>query len=282
MKIHSFSTVLAFPFMILAGIIIWMVYENDDTTLTYYLLIPVFILVVIYIMSPQINWWWWKRMPPELDPPIVKWLESYSPFYNQLSEDGKLNFRRRLKLFMLSKDFGSMGQEKNEMPEDIKGILAHNAIQLTFGREEFLFDNYERMVAYKHAFPSPQHKFLHTVETHREDGVIIYSMEHLIPGMLRRGEIYNIGMHGFADAFINDHPKISFPTVDDVTWEQIEQVGGFTKEQIEQTTGFEPVDKLPILITYYTDFYPRLQLVLPEVAHRLNLIFSLYANTDIA
>lgn len=282
MRIHSFATLLAFPFFVLIAIILWNVYQKGDTNISYYLFIPVIILAIIYIMSPQINWWWWKKNPPTLDAPIVKWLDTYSPFYLSLPEEGKVNFRRRLKLFMLSKDFGFMGQERREMPEDIKGIMAHNAIQLTFGRDKFLFKDYERMVTYKHAFPSPQHKFLHTVETHKDDGVIIYSMEHLIPGMLRKGEIYNIGMHGFAEAFVNDHPKISFPSVEGVSWEEVEQVGGLSKEKIENTTGFETVDKLTVLITYYTDFYPRLQQVLPEVAHRLNLIFSLYPNKDIA
>lgn len=281
MRIHSFATLLAAPFFALFAYILWLNFTNDDISNAYYIFVPILILVVIYVMSPQINWWWWKRNPPKLDAPIVKWLESYSPFYNTLSTDSKENFRRRLKLFMLAKDFGSMSQEKSEMPEDLKGIIGHNAIQLTFGREEFLFDSYERMVAYKHAFPSPQHKFLHTVETHKDDGVIIYSMEHLIPGMLRKGEIYNIGMHGFAEAFVHDHPKIAFPSVENVSWNEIEQIGGFTQDQLRQTTGFEEVEKLTVLITYYADFYPQLQMVLPEVAHRLNLIFALYPNNDI-
>lgn len=282
MRIYSFATLVALPFVAVAGVMLWMIYGQGNVDMTMYLIIPILILAMIYIMSPQLNWWWWKRNPPQLDPPIRKWLDSYSPFYNGLSDKHKDIFRKRLKLFILSKDFGAMGQERTELPEDIKGIVAHNAVQLTFQRPEFLFKNYERIVAYKHAFPSPQHKFLHTVETHKDDGVILYSLEHLIPGMLRRGEIYNIGMHGIAEAFISDHPKISFPKVDDITWDEIKQVGGFDKEQIENTTGFKDVDKLPVLITFYADFYAQMQLCLPEVAHRLNLIFSLYANKDMA
>ena len=55
-----------------------------------------------------------------------------------------------------------MRGEKESLPEDLKAIIAHNLIQLTFGMEDYLLDPYERVVVYNHAFPTPKKQFLHT------------------------------------------------------------------------------------------------------------------------
>lgn len=276
MRIHSFASILGFPFALAFAIIMYLIFTTQNDDLSYWLIPPFIILALIWILSPQINWWWWKRNPPPIDKPIIKWMEQFSMFYNSLSSKSKSIFENRMSLFILSKEFGSMGEEKKELPEDLKGIIAHIAIQLTFGREDFLFDKFERIVVYKHPFPTPSKQYLHTVETETEDGTLIFSMEHLIPGMLRKGEIYNIGLHGFADAFIHENKHITFPDVDRISWEQLENISGFSLETILGTTGLEDVNKLTVLINHYVTFYDRLVQVLPDCAKQLNEIFRLY------
>lgn len=279
MRIHSFASILGFPFALAFAIIMYLTFTTNNHDLSYWLIPPFIILAIIWVFSPQINWWWWKRNPPPLDPPIVKWLEQFSPFYNSLNVDLKANFARRMSLFMLGKEFGSMGEEKRDLPEDLKGIIASNAIQLTFGRSDFLFKKFERIVVYKHPFPTPSKQYLHTVETETEDGTLIFSMEHLIPGMLRKGELYNIGMHGFIDAFLFENPKLDYPNVENIAWEELEKVSGFSLDNLFATTGLEEVNKLTVLINHYVTFYDRLLQVLPKEAQQLNQIFKLYSTT---
>lgn len=277
MRIYSFATFLAAPFAIALGIILYMAFTRDDYyDLLNWILPPFFILAIIWVMTPQINWWWWKRNPPPLDQPILKWLQQFSPFYNSLSEVSKKNFERRLVLFIKAKDFATMGEERGELPEDLKAIIAHNAIQLTFGRKDFLFDKYERVAAYKHPFPTPGKQYLHTVETETEDGTLIFALEYLIPGMLRKGEFYNIGLHGFIDAFLDINKSISFPNIDHVTWEQLEQVSGFSSEYLLNLTGLKEINKLTVLINHYVTFNDKLRKQLPDEANQLEEIFRLY------
>lgn len=276
MRIHSFASILGLPFALAFAIIMYFTFTTHDSNLSYWLIPPFLILAVIWVFSPQINWWWWKRNTPPLDTPIVKWLEQFSPFYNSLSEQSKKNFEKRMSLFILSKEFGSIGEEKRDLPDDLKGIITHNAILLTFGQTNFLFDKFERIVVYKHPFPTPGKQYLHTVETETEDGTIIFSLEHLIPGMLRKGELYNIGLHGFIDAFLHENPKLAYPDISNLKWDDLAKVSGFTHETLLATTGLKDLNILTVLINHYVTFYDQLKTQLPEKAQKLNAVFKLY------
>lgn len=280
MRIHSFASIVGFPFALAFAIIMYYMFTTEDHDLSFWLIPSIIILAIIWIFSPQINYWWWKRNPPPLDPPILKWLQTYSPFYNSLSDESQRNFERRMSLFILGKEFGSMGEEKRELPEDLKGIIANNAIQLTFGRPDFLFDKFDRIVVYKHPFPTPSKQYLHTVETETEDGTLIFSMEHLVPGMLRKGEFYNIGLHGFIDAFLHENQKINYPNIDHITWQQLEKISGFSIENILATTGLKEVNKLTVAINHYVTFFDHFSKELPKETQHLNEIFKLYSTVS--
>jgi len=213
MRIHSLAHVLAAPFVVVTGIMLYLAFQNYNMTASYALLPLVIIIVLIYIFAPQINFWWNQRNPPVLDNEIVDWFEQFSPFYKKLDTAGKKRYLDRISIFMEGKEFFSMGSEKNEMPDDFKAIIAEQAIKLTFHREDYMFNKYERIACYKHPFPSPQYKFLHTVETEHEDGVILYSLEHALPGITRKDEYYNIVLHGFIEAFIKRNKNLRYPNI---------------------------------------------------------------------
>jgi hypothetical protein len=79
------------------------------------------------------------------------------------------------------------------------------------------------------------------VETDGEDGVIIYSLEHLIPGITDPDTYYNIGMHAYVEAFTLAYPTLDYPWKLDADWEDVEAISGLSKKNILSTIGFETV-----------------------------------------
>ena len=132
----------------------------------------------------------------------------------------------------------------------------------------------DRIFLYKHPFGSPRYKFLHTVETQIEDGVIIFALDHLIPGMTHGKQYYNICMHGFAEAYTKVYPNTAWPAEEQMSWTSIEAISGFSKEQILNVLGYPSVDLLPIYITYYFTFPDKVKTNAPGVFQELDTIFS--------
>lgn len=277
MRIHSISNLLILPF---AGLVAYILYRNfvssDYLDPFNYLLLPALIaIVVLYLFGPQINHWWHKKNPPKLYSKITDWLEKYSTFYNGLSESNQERFRNRLSIYLESRSFTIMRDEPSNLPEDFKAIIAHNFIQLSFGFEDYLLDPYERVVVYNHAFPSPEKQFLHTVETNHEDGVLLFSLEHLVPGMLQKDKFYNIGMHGYIEAFMNKHSDIDWPALEDSIALRLELISNLTMKKVESILGFE-IDNMQIIAINYFFTYPkRFAETLPGMYKKYQEIFKL-------
>jgi hypothetical protein len=63
MRIHSLANLIAFPFILFAGIIMYYLFFEDKASYYVYLFPLVVIIVIIYTYSPQINYWWHKKHP---------------------------------------------------------------------------------------------------------------------------------------------------------------------------------------------------------------------------
>jgi hypothetical protein len=241
MKIHSLSKVLILPCAIAAIAIIYYAETTGNRDMTVWVFIPAVLLTIVLIFMPQIDYWWHTKYPLPLDPEVVKWLSTYSPFYRKLSEEDKKRFEYRLGLYMEGREFKSVGTEIREVPEDMKGIIGSIAVMLTLNQENFLIGEYNRVYLYKHPFPTPEHQYLHSVEVNHEDGLIIFSMEQLVAGITRPQDIYPIGLHAYIEALYNNLPSMPLRE-QHITWEDIENTGKYRKEHIIAVTGLEDID----------------------------------------
>jgi len=232
-------------------------------------------MTVIFIMAPQIDFWWNKKHPPGIEPPIRNWLLEYSSFYTSLPPEDKQKFEDRLSVYLLGKEFFTMGKQKQEgMPEDIKAIIAHNAIVITFYQEDFMMGDFDRMVVYKHPFPTPNNQFLHTVETEREDGVMLFALDYLLHGAINPKQYYNIGMHAHVEAYMKNHPNLRWENLSETSWEHIQSICGFTREQIVTVLGYKQADIVPVILTCYFTYPERFKQVSPHDAKYLDAIFK--------
>jgi len=273
LKIYNFSRVIAFPFAIwFAGVLYYSI-KNVDYDLSYWMIPPFVIIAAIYTLSPQIDYWWLKDHPVPLDPPVRDWLNKHSTFYKSLVGSAKEKYETRLSIFVRTKDYVAMGKNKENVPEDVKVAIAHNAIEMTLGRKDFMFGDMDRYFIYKHPFPSPKYQFLHTVETHNEDGVMILSLEHLFAASVNEKQFYHIGKHAFAEAFVKQNPKIDWTGIDHLTWSDIEKITGLPEPGILGTLGFSSIDLLPVIITAYFTNKDDFKSHYPQEASALDAIF---------
>ncbi|MEE9438356.1 MAG: hypothetical protein V3V14_05105 [Saprospiraceae bacterium] len=272
MRIYSLTKVLVLPvFVALATAVYFQFVRNMD--MGYLILGLVGLLVVMYISLPFVDHWYLKKNPIPLDQPIIDWLQRYSPFYNSLNDVQKEKYHNRMSLYMDIRLFNSVGSEQKNLPADIKGIIASNAIQIGFKSNDYLIGDFDRIFVYKHPFPTPKYQFLHSVETQLEDGVIIYSLEHLIPGMINTDMYYNIGMHGYVEAFLKTNKTLNYPEIN-ASWEQIEAICGLKQKLVKSTLGFETVDLRTVMITCYFTYPDAFGKQLPNIKSQLDLIFK--------
>lgn len=268
-----FSRILLVPFGILAlifGLLSWKV----DEMFVWFLLIPAIAIVVIYMLSPQIDWWWYNRHPPDLPTPGAQLLERFNLFYQRLDEAEKLRFRQRVALYMMGVDFIPMVFEK--VPEDFKVILAAQAVQLTFNREDFLLQPFERIVVYPHVFPSPQfQETFHASELYEPDGVLLFSADEVMRGFITPGQFYHVALHEYAKAFLLKYRALSLPAPDESIWESLERISGLSKERTENCIGLPGIEILPVCINHYFTFPDKFAQELPEMHQQFRAIFIL-------
>ncbi len=273
MNIHLLSRFVAFPFVILILLSFYMGYEGNRDWFRYGLIPSVICIAIIYVFHRQIDYWWQEKYPNNLDEKERDLVLRFSPFYNKLNEDDKLIFEQRMYTFVNGKEFSAMGAQAETVPHDIKIIVAMIVIEITFNQKKnYCLDHFDQIIMYKHPFGSPNHQFLHTLETYPEDGVLIFALDYFSSAMQDRTRFYHIGYHLFADAFIYEFPNKDYPL--DLTWEVIEQSCGFSREQILAVIGFETVDLLPITIYMYFVFGDTLKKVDARIYDQLELIFN--------
>ena len=275
MKIHKFSIILAIPFFILLVIIGYFVYLDPRGSSLLWALLPLTPLMLIYLFSPQIDYWWLERNPVELDAPIKSMLNRTNPRYQSLNNDQRQLFDNRLTLFSSGREFiGKGGESDNiDVPYDIKMMISQIPVTMTLGRQHVGFKNWERVVLYKHPFPTPMNKFLHTMETHAEDGVVILSLEHVEAALMQKGYHYDVAWHAYAEAFIKDNPKENYPDLPTNIWESIVKISPQSREQILATLGFKAIDPMPVLINMYFNYKDKFAKELPEIKRDFDKIF---------
>ena len=266
-----FSKFLSFPFVITLLACLYFVWEGELNPI--YIVPNVIIIVSIYVLSPQIDWLWYLRNPPEMDKKLRFFLEKVFPYYRNLSPREKKRFEIRVNMYMIATDF--MPKAMEHVPEDIKGLIAANIVMLTFGQKDYRLPTFEKIVIYPHPFPSPQFpKHLHSSEIFEEDGVILFSVEHLIPGATQQTKFYNIALHEYARIFAKTYPDRPYPKLDASIPEKLEMISGFENEKVREYIGLPQLDPFLLSINYFFTFPVKFKQILPEVFDAYLKVFN--------
>ncbi|WP_170254652.1 zinc-dependent peptidase [Phaeodactylibacter luteus] len=266
------ARILAAPFIIGALLFLFLTWEVDGRY-SWWIIPWVIALAVVFTLSPQINWWWYQRYPPDLNTGLRKMLERFSPYYQRLSKEEQLRFRQRMALYQEANDF--MGKGIEDVPADLKAVAAACAVQLTFGKEDFLLSPFEHIIFFPQPFPSPQYpENYHASEIYEEDGAVLFSAEQLMKGFLEPGAYYNIGLHEYAKAFERVDAQQEFPPLGEGHWEELEQISGFSYPAIQQWINLDPIPLRPVSITLFFTFPDRFREVCPKLYAAYARIFN--------
>jgi hypothetical protein len=254
MQIHSFSKLLSIPFIIAASVI-FITFFGDRSEHLVWIGLPVLFLIMIYVGHGEIDYWWLKQNPIPLDQKIVDWLNKYHDFYRSLSPNDKEEFENRLSNYLFARESLSVGaKEMVEVPHDLKAFIFSQCIMLTFGQEDFLLGDFDRIYFYRHPFPTRRYPRLHTFECEKEDQMIILSIDESIYGVVNPKKSYNIALHAYAEAYIFLYPTKPYPVVCDHGWSGLEKIFKQTKEDILQKCGYDQIDLLAVhMVAYFTD-----------------------------
>ncbi len=173
------------------------------------------LLITLYMFIPQVEWWWAKRNPPKVSPELVKYLNEYFTFFQELSGSDKDKFLERITLFDMARAF--MPQVGDKVPTPIKTMVCAEGVRLTFGLEDYLLLSHERVVIYPHPFPSPQHRQMHHSETYHKDGVLIFDSSPVIAQFKNTAIVFNIVLYEWVSVFKYEHKSV-FPAFEDADW----------------------------------------------------------------
>lgn len=268
-----FARAIALVLALIAIAILSYSYFYEQSDLAIYALIPFLPAAVVFIMSPQINWWWYTKNPPSIDGNLKAILSSKLSFYQNLSETEKKKFEDRVNLFIMAKEFTP--KIHDEVPEDMKVIIAASAVMLTFHKEEdWLFDKFEQYIIYPHPFPTPQYEAWHICENYEEDGVMLFSAQHLLHGFFEPHQYYQIALHEFVNVFLENYSGTKFPQFDEKSWVYFQQISNFSQDKIKAYIGLQNVSPAAVGTTLFFTHREYFAKVLPEEFEILKGIFK--------
>lgn len=269
-----FANYLALPFVVSSLVFLYMAWEVDSDYAVW-ILPGVLIGAVLYIFSPQINWWWYSKRPPELSPGLRSLLERYGVFYRQLNEADKRKFRGRVALFTMAVDWEPLGWPDETLPPDVQTVISAQAVALTFHKEIFLFNKFEKVIVYPAPFATPEYPFDHASELFAEDGCLLFSAREVMKGFAEPANWYNVALHEYARVFERTYPLAPWPSLqEEDIWDKLENISRMPRGHVESVIGLTGVDVLPVAVHHYFVFRERFKEVLPESFVALEEVFS--------
>ena len=269
-----FANKIMLPFVLIAALFLVLAWTVDDSYSIYF--VPFLVIAaLIFILSPQINWWWYSRNPPELSLELRTILERSFGFYRRLSKAEQRRFRGRVALFNMGVDWEPLAFPEDFLPPDIQVAIAAQAVALTFRREQFLFDQFEKVIVFPRPFPTPEYPYDHASEMHEVDGCLLFSAEQVMKGFVKPTEWYNVAMHEYAKVFRLKYPEEAWPGFSDETvWAHLELVSGMPRAHVESVIGVAGVDAFPVAVHHFFIFPERFAAVFKQENQEFSKIFG--------
>ena len=258
---------LAIPLVLWILLVLYLTFVEDIYGITFWVIPPAILLMALYVFSPQIEWWWYQKYPPKVDEQLKQFLLRSSPFYASLAPEQKTIFEQRVFFYMMGNDFSGMNMDN--ISEDMKAAVAIYPVTMTFNQSNFMLAPFERIVFYKHPFPSPNHRFLHACETDEQDGVIIFSLEQLIASQLRPDALIYLGFYEYAQVYQYVHKDKEVNLDLGKHWALIDKIAPWSKEDISTFTGFKEPSLLGSLTALFFTKPFKLKEEDPSLYHQL-------------
>ena len=266
------SNKLLIPVGILAVSFFGVAHFMDKPVYGWLAVVFIIIGAIIYIFSPQIDWKYYNKKPPQMPVGLHRFFDDRIQFYQRMHPFYRKIFRERVMLFIEATDFKA--QVTDEFPNDLKAIIAANAVLLTMNKKDFLFPRFEHVILYPHPFPSPQMlDHWHASEINEEDGVILYAAEQLMKGFTQPTKYYNVGLHEYIKVYQLTYPDYDYPIITEQHWESLKSISRFSKDILLKWMGLPELDPQVVAINHFFMFPERFKKELPAEYQQLSQIF---------
>lgn len=123
-------------------------------------------------------------------------LQKKFPYYAKLSAKYKIEFERRLKYFLMNKEFMS---RKMEVTEEMRTLVGACAVQLTLGFQPLRFAHFPKILLFPGKFQTKQSSQLKKGEVN-SGGIIVLSWEDFLKDYAVKDDGINLGLHEMAHA----------------------------------------------------------------------------------
>ena len=164
-------------------------------------------------------------------------LERNFYYYKQLNTKDKKKFEKRLKKFILSKNFLS-GEEGFRITSEMKVLVSATAIQLSFGLPYISLVSFGKILIFRDKYYSPATGHYHKGEVNPPLNMIILSWKHYLEGYITSDDGLNVGIHEMAHAFhIEDY--IVNSEYDYLERKALNDWNYYAKEEIEKIKSGE-------------------------------------------
>jgi Mlc titration factor MtfA (ptsG expression regulator) len=204
MDFKSPTTRIGLPFLVL--IILGIIFRESSVAI-YLIILGLVGGGLLFAFRQPIHWHWYAQDPPPIAPEMIQIVASKIPFYRQLTPENKKHFLRRMSLFMMAKEIESLNEDEM-LPADFRGLIAASAVQINFGKEEFLFPEFKKIIVHPGLFLSASlNRQFHGSETfidpeYKGHSCLIFAGDRLMHAFREPKSGYNIVLHELANVFM--------------------------------------------------------------------------------
>lgn len=177
---------------------------------------------------------WRNYKTGNLDNNQLKHLNHYSPFYRKLREKNKKEFKKRVAIFIASKEF--IPRQLDYITEEKKIVVASLATQITFGLPRIYLSHFEKVLIYPDDYYSTVNNQYHKGEVNPRFGIIVLSWKNLVEGIANESDGINLGIHELAHA-IHLENRISnheYGFIDSKLWKKYSDLAEFEMFKIKE------------------------------------------------
>lgn len=274
MKNLRIAYLIGLPAFIAVIVMLILIFIYDMTYLSTWMILPILLLVVLYISESNIQWLFSKKNPPKLLEKEKILLHMHSYIYNGLKNEEELKrYEDRISLLRMTHKINTISDDS--VPEDIKLLICMPIIDMTFYEENYFLKVYQRVVIYPHPFISPQYgdKF-HISEIEHNDGVLIFSIEQLLPGLEK--QMFNIVAYEWAQAYLFKRDRTTYVKCIDKkeVEENLIKVAYLDLEHLRKVIGLENIDLQAVALSLYFDRRELLEKHMPVTFKGIDKVYA--------
>ena len=162
-----------------------------------------------------------------------------------------------------------------KVPEDVKIMMAISAAQLTIGLDDFLLENYEKVIVYPHKFPSPQYPDnWHISETFEEDGVMMFVAQNLMHGFINPSSYFNCALYELAKVVCKEQQLPELKTLEKVSINELAAINNSNEEDLKEYIGLPELDSRALAMVQFIEFPTRLKAKHPELFEEIRSVLN--------